>query len=101
MREGSAGFGRRALQSFREAIVSMMTASPVTAGTYPPDYEAVPTVTELALRGLAVERPRTVPDYRTGKTRTELRYEVTPEGQKILNEAMARNAERCRAWAAR
>lgn len=57
----------------------------------PPDLEPVPTVAELASSGLAIVIERTtkgVPSV----------FRLKPEGQQIINEAMARNAERRRAW---
>jgi hypothetical protein len=62
-----------------------------------PDLEHVPTVPELALKGLAFESKRSYVDP-AGKVRTEVRYQLTDEGQQRINDAMHRNAQRGRAW---
>lgn len=77
----------------------MTDHSGVTAGVHPPDLEHVPTVAELAKRGLAHLRQRTYRETETfGKPKTDTRYEITPEGQQLILDAMKRNAERGRAW---
>ncbi|WP_448812075.1 hypothetical protein [Agromyces bauzanensis] len=61
------------------------------ADFYPPDLEHVPTVSELALQGLA--RVQVTNAGGDPKLVT-----ILPEGQRLINEAMHRNAERMRAW---
>lgn len=69
-----------------------MTLFPeVTAATYPPDYEAVPTMPELQKRGLALIVAGTSKGAAT-------HYRATPEGQQLINDTMKRNAARCKAW---
>ena len=57
----------------------------------PPDLERVPAVTELASSGLAIVLERTTKGVPTV-------FRLKPEGQQIINDTMARNAARCRAW---
>ena len=73
-----------------------MHDDPVTASLYPPDYEQVPTLAELASQGLARERTRRWFDRAEGKTKSDTRYEVSAEGQQMIYDAMRRNAERGR-----
>ncbi|MFA8415120.1 hypothetical protein ACEPTV_33280, partial [Burkholderia pseudomallei] len=53
--------------------------------------EPVPTVAELAARGLA----RLEPPRKKGGVSA---YRISPEGEAILRDTMRRNAERMRAW---
>lgn len=62
-----------------------------------PELEHVPTVPELALKGLAFESKRSYVDP-AGKVRADVRYQVTAEGQQRINDAMHRNAQCGRAW---
>jgi len=61
--------------------------SGLAADFYPPDLEHVPTIAELAKRGLA-----------RNEAKSGTRFRVSPEGQKLIYDAMERNAARCRAW---
>jgi hypothetical protein len=56
----------------------------------PPDLEPVPTIKELAKQRLAIDASGGHGSH----------YRVTPEGQQMIYDAMARNAERGRAWEA-
>lgn len=63
---------------------------PVAAHLEPEDIEPVPTVPELAKKGLA----RVVVAGKTAETST---YSVSPEGYELIHAVMARNAARRRA----
>lgn len=69
-----------------------MIEKKVTAGLYPPDYEPVPTVLELAARGLARPAP--------SKKGQSSAYRILPEGEAIPRDTMRRNAELMKAWSA-
>jgi hypothetical protein len=77
-----------------------MSADKITARLYPPDYEHVPTVPELARQGLAREQVAKRID-KAGQTKSDTRYVVSPKGQQLIVDAMQRNADRSRAWDAR
>lgn len=72
----------------------------ITDGLYPPDHEPVPTVPELARKGLAKPVTATYVD-RAGEVKKDTRYQVSDEGQQLIYDAMKRNAERGRMWNAR
>lgn len=66
-------------------------------GPYPPDYEHVPTVADLAKLGMA--RQKTTTTFgKWGARTTHTGWEVDAEGSALQQAAQKRNAERCIAF---
>lgn len=70
----------------------------IPADMNPPDLEHVPTVAELLKRGLVNAVVSKQFDPIAWKSKSETRYTISSEGQRLIYDAQKRNAERCRAW---